>query len=267
MTPAITSGKNWMQTDRSTGRALALIVLMALVWSCTPAKRLAIDPAGFTVSEADPATILANSPNAGRSISSIEGRARAQISRPGVSERVSVSFASDRTRTLIGIRNNLGIEGGRIYADRDSVLIYDRIEKQAWKSDISRSHELLLNGFSAFNLIDFIDPILHAAEVKMVLEDEKRYKLVFFDGKTVIFSRQNYLVEQIVFSTDDPEVFSTFFFENYAGLSGYKLPRTIRIFSEDGKSVIHLVTQSLELDKKNLDFDIGIPPEITIIRI
>lgn len=267
MTPASTSGKNWMRTDRPSKRLIPLIAVLAVIWSCTPARMLTVDPAGFSVSDADPEMILGNSPNAGISISSIDGRARAQISRPGVSERVSVTFVSDRNRTLISIRNNLGIEGGRIYADRDSVLIYDRIEKQAWKTDIARSHELLLNGFSAFNLIDFIDPVLHAKEVQTVLEDEKRYKLVFFDGKTVIFNRQNYLVEQIVFSADDPEIFSTFIFENYAGLGGYKLPRTIRIFSEDGKSVIHLVTQSLDLDKNNLDFDIGIPTDITIIRI
>lgn len=245
----------------------AIISLMAVAISCSPAKRLAVDTGDFAVSDADPSRILAASPNSDKSIRSMEGRARAQISRPGVSERVTVSFTSDREQTLITIRNNLGIEGGRIYADRDSVLIYDRIEKQAWKTDTDNSHELLLNGFSAFNLIDFIDPVLQAEEVETVLEDEKRYKLVFFDGKTVIFNRQNYLIEQIVFSADDPEVFSTFVFENHAGLGGYNLPRTIRIFSQDGRSVIHLVTQSLELNKNNLDFDIGIPSDITIIRI
>lgn len=245
----------------------AIISLMAVAISCSPAKRLAVDTGDFAVSDADPSRILAASPNSDKSIRSMEGRARAQISRPGVSERVTVSFTSDREQTLITIRNNLGIEGGRIYADRDSVLIYDRIEKQAWKTDTGNSHELLLNGFSAFNLIDFIDPVLLAEEVETVLEDEKRYKLVFFDGKTVIFNRQNYLIEQIVFSADDPEVFSTFVFENHAGLGGYNLPRTIRIFSQDGRSVIHLVTQSLELNKNNLDFDIGIPSDITIIRI
>lgn len=245
----------------------AIISLMAVAISCSPAKRLAVDTGDFAVSDADPSRILAASPNSDKSIRSMEGRARAQISRPGVSERVTVSFTSDREQTLITIRNNLGIEGGRIYADRDSVLIYDRIEKQAWKTDTGNSHELLLNGFSAFNLIDFIDPVLQAEEVETVLEDEKRYKLVFFDGKTVIFNRQNYLIEQIVFSADDPEVFSTFVFENHAGLGGYNLPRTIRIFSQDGRSVIHLVTQSLELNKNNLDFDIGIPSDITIIRI
>ena len=248
-------------------RVAAIIVLMAVAISCSPAKRLAVDTGDFAVSGADPSLILAASPNSGKSIRSMEGRARAQISRPGVSERVTVSFTSDREQTLIAIRNNLGIEGGRIYADRDSVLIFDRIEKQAWKTDTGNSHELLLNGFSAFNLIDFIDPVLQAEEVETVLEDEKRYKLVFFDGKTVIFNKQNYLIEQIVFSADDPEVFSTFVFENHAGLGGYKLPRTIRIFSQDGGSVIHLVTQSLELNKNNLDFDIGIPSDITIIRI
>ncbi|MFU8859949.1 MAG: DUF4292 domain-containing protein [Cyclonatronaceae bacterium] len=256
-----------MRTDLITLRLAVVILLVALAGACSPVKRLAVDTGDFSVSDADPARILAGSPTYGRPISSMEGRVRAQISRPGVSERVAVSFTSDREQTLISIRNNLGIEGGRIYADRDSVLIYDRIEKQAWKTDTANSHELLLNGFSAFNLIDFIDPVLHAEEVETVLEDEKRYKLIFFDGKTVIFNRQNYLIEQIVFSADDPEVFSTFVFENHAGIGGYNLPRTIRIFSQDGRSVIHLVTQSLELNKNNLDFDIDIPSDITIIRI
>lgn len=256
-----------MRIEMSALGVAAIISLMAVAISCSPAKRLAVDTGDFAVSDADPSRILAASPNSDKSIRSMEGRARAQISRPGVSERVTVSFTSDREQTLITIRNNLGIEGGRIYADRDSVLIYDRIEKQAWKTDTGNSHELLLNGFSAFNLIDFIDPVLQAEEVETVLEDEKRYKLVFFDGKTVIFNRQNYLIEQIVFSADDPEVFSTFVFENHAGLGGYNLPRTIRIFSQDGRSVIHLVTQSLELNKNDLDFDIGIPSDITIIRI
>jgi hypothetical protein len=248
-------------------RLAALMLLVLTASACSPKRAVLVDPSGFRASDADPAVILASSPNAGKSIHSMEGRARAQVSRPGLSERATVSFTSDRTQTLITIRNNLGIEGGRIHADRDSVLVYDRIEKQAWKSDISRSHELLLNGFSAFNLIDFIDPVLEAGQVTGVSEDDRHYKLEFFDGKTVIFNRSNYLVERIVFSADDPEVFSTFLFENHAALNGFMLPRTIRIFSNDGRSVIHLVTQALDLNRNNLDFDPGIPSDVTIIRI
>jgi hypothetical protein len=249
---------------------LALFLTIAVLFhACKPAERLALEPqpGGFSPSDITAPEVLSAMPNSGKTIYSLDGRARAQISRPGVSERAMVTFVSDRNQTLISLRNNLGIEGGRIYADRDSVTIYDRIEQQAWRADIDRSHELLLNGFSAFNLIDFIDPVLNADQVDSVFENEERYKLVFFDGKTVIFSRQDYLIEQIVFKAPDPEFFSTFVFENYAGLDGYKLPRTIRIFSQDGRSVIHLVTQTLEINRNNLDFDIGIPSDITINRL
>lgn len=244
-----------------------LILLLFAVHACSPVQRLTADTEGYNVSETDAAEIISRTPNHNKTITSLDGRARTQISRPGVSERATVTFVADRQQTLITIRNNLGIEGGRIHADRDSVTVYDRIEKTAWRSAADQTRHHFLIGFTAFNLIDFIDPILNADEVEMVLEDDRHYKLLFFDGKSVIFNRQNYLIERIVFNTADPESFSTFVFENYAGLSGYELPRTIRIFSQDGRSVIHLVTQALELNRNNLDFDIGIPSDLTISRI
>ncbi len=200
-------------------------------------------------------------------VHSLTGRASARVSGPDMQEQVTLNFTSDRTQSLLAMRNNLGIEGGRIYADADSVIMYDRIEKKAWKMSIMDSHKILLNGFSAFNVIDFLMPDLDPEDIEKVLESEDKWKLKLHSGATFFFTKNDGLLVRMTKPAVDPEAYNKFIFSNHAQISNHTLPRRIQILSNDEKSTIFLLIQALELNPSAPSFDIGIPDDIPVERI
>ncbi|MCH8486219.1 MAG: DUF4292 domain-containing protein [Candidatus Cyclonatronum sp.] len=234
--------------------------------ACSPRLMIPDTPADFSPSTvpADSLMELLQTDFAG--IDALSGRASARISQPGQQEQATVHFTSSRSESLLGLRNNLGIEGGRIYADPDSVTMYDRIERRAWRMSAERAQSELLQGFAAFNLLEFLLPELCPGDVRGVYESGTEWVLRLHDERYLLFSKDSLHLTRLIKPADSPLAYSQFIFTNHALIQGYILPRRIQILSEDGRASIFLLIQALELNPASPSFDIGIPPDIPLQR-
>lgn len=199
-------------------------------------------------------------------VEAIKGRAAARVSMPGSSEQATLRFTSGRQQSLLSFRNNLGIEGGRIYADADSVLMYDRIEKTAQKMSIERSRYILLNGFTAFNVITLLLPDICMQPAPQVFEDEQKWLLITADDRQYEIQKDSGMLSRVEHPADDPLAYNQFIFSEYAQIDGIRLPRRIQILSKDEESSIFLVVQALEINPEHPDFDPNLPDDISIER-
>jgi hypothetical protein len=199
-------------------------------------------------------------------VHALRGRAAARVSMPGSSEQATLRFTSDPQQSLLSFRNNLGIEGGRIYADTDSVLIYDRIEKTAQKMSLEASRYALLNGFTAFNIITLLFPDIQTRPAPQVFEDAERWVILTGAGRQYEIGKENGLLSRVRNPAADPMAYNQFIFSEYATIDGIQLPRRIQILSNDEESSIFLIVQALEINPEDPDFDPQIPDDITIER-
>lgn len=245
---------------------IAVLTGIVLLYGCSP--RMAPEPVegDFEPVDAEPAEILQLISTYGTGIHSLNGRARAQVSGAGYSEQANIEFSSDRERSLLEIRNDLGIEGGRIFSDKDSVLIYDRIEKRAWKMSIDYADRALLNGYTAFNLLEFLIPDIEPSDINLIYHSETEWLLNLKDGRRIYVNKSSGNISKIVTDTENPEAFASFRFMNHSTLDGVELPRRIQILSNDGKSNIFLMIRNLKTNPENLSFDIRIPDDIIVER-
>lgn len=244
-----------------------LIIVVLFLVSCASGRKIT-EPSevGFVPSSITASEIIQLMQVSTEPIQAIEGRARSQASGPDYSERATVHFLSDREQSMLIIRNQLGIEGGRILSDRDSVLIYDPIERRAWKMSLDAADRVLLNGFSAFNLLDFLIPEINEEEVVAVLEHGAQLKLILEDGSELVVQRESGVLDSFFVPSDAPETFNRFIFTNHARISGVVLPRRIQILSNDNKSNIFMHIQELTLNPANPVFELNIPSSVPIER-
>jgi|GEM_PF-1671274 len=244
-----------------------VVLFMMLLAACSP--RIAeFQPIGeFESSRASAEEVMSTLVLDFEQVDALTGRANARISSPDYSDQATLLFTSDRVQSLLAMRNNLGIEGGRIYADADSVTMYDRIESKAWKMSTEDSYRILLNGLTAFNLLEFLLPAFTPGDVSAVFESEDKWMLGLYNGNQLYFNKSSGLLTRIFQPAEHPEAYNQFIFSNHARLEGLELPRRIQILSNDEKSSIFLLIQALELNPSAPSFDIGIPDDIPITRI
>ena len=197
----------------------------------------------------------------------LSGRASVQVSEPGHTERANVHFRSDRYESLLLVRTSLGIEGGRIYSNPDSVIIYNRIDEVAHKMSHYDAAWFYLNGIGAMNLLSMLYPLAGPHQIEAIYETGEHFLIETTYGDRHILDRERLLLRRTERSTLHPEAYSTFHFENHAELEGHRLPRRIQILSYDEKSNIFLVIRSLEINPSDLEFDPEIPDNIDIIRL
>jgi hypothetical protein len=242
-------------------------ILLALLAACSVTEPLHVDDMAFTPSEMGAETFFEEYAARNMIPQALSGRASVQVSEPGHSERVSVRFRSDRNQSLLLISNNLGIEGGRIHSDPDSVIVYNRIEKVAHKMSHEDAAWFYLNGIGAMNLIRMLHPFTGPEQIGAIYESDDFFLVETAPGERHLLSRNGLVLRRTERLDVHPEAYSTFEFDNHAELDGYRLPRRIQILSYDGKSNIFLVIRSLETNPSGLDFDPDIPDDIEIIRI
>src|SRR5690606_8300413 len=115
---------------------------------------------------------------------------RVQLSSPGSSERGSADFIADRSRLLIHLRNHIGVEGGHVLADRDSVLLYYSIDKVAWKPSVM-DYETMpdISLRLPLNLLDVLNPVIDGDAIGHVLENANQYLLHMRDGTQVVIDK------------------------------------------------------------------------------
>lgn len=241
--------------------------MLALLAACSATGSLPVDEMGFVPSEMEAVAFFEAYTTRNIIPRTLSGRATVQVSEPGQSERVSVQFRSDHSQSLLLVSNNLGMEGGRIHSDPDSVTVYNRIEKVAHRMSRDDAARFYLNGIGAMNLIRILYPFNGPSEIAGIYENDDYFLVETIPGERHLLSRDSMLLRRTERRNVSPEAYHTFEFTNHAEREGYRLPRRIRIVSYDGKSHIFLVIRSLQTDPADLDFDPGIPDNIEFIRI
>lgn len=247
--------------------ALLLCSVLLIFASCSPRPVTIDTPEGFEPSARNPAEILEKMTHrAEEPMLGLRGRARAQLSSPGNSERSSIQFASDRKRTLITFRNNLGIEGGRLLVEPDSVTLYNRVDQFVRKVSVKDRETLLDHGFYAVNILSVLEPDFSALTPRRVHESATAWQITFSDNTRMVFDKETRNLIQIEYYETNPAAFSSYLFSGHTRVSGKSVPSNIQILSRDRKSSIFLSIQSVEVNPSGLRLDLEIPPNIPIRR-
>jgi hypothetical protein len=211
--------------------------------------------------------VLEKTPDYSGQITSITGKGRAIVSEPGNSERATIDFSADTLLSLLTIKNRIGIEGGAMLVDQDSILIYYKLDNLAQKVAISDGRLTSLNELASINLIDLLHFKLTEESVVEVYESDETYLLRLATDGGVIVDRDEHLIREVrqPYGTGLP--YSKLIYENYGTLNGYTLPRKITILSADGNSKVVFQIRSLQLNPESLNLQLDIPSNIIIDRL
>ncbi len=254
-----------LRSQSSIFRWSMICVTVLLVSSCKSPGSIVLN-GDFTASGRNAQEVLNEMRRPEVSIESLSGRARAQYSGPGSSERSSVIFASDRERTIMIFRNSLGIEGGKLLVETDSVTFYNRVDQFAQKISAGNHDALFSNGFYAVNLLSIINPEFETRRARRVYENDTSWRIVFDNQDIMVFDKQTGDLLQYELYIMNNFAFSTYLFGNYTEISGYRLPRNIQITTKDKRSNIFLTVQSYDVNPSVIDFAMDIPSHIRIER-
>lgn len=221
----------------------------------------------FSRSSADAKTVVSSIPDYSEKLETLSGKGRALVSEPGNSDRVTIDFEANRIHSLLTIQNRIGIEGGQMLVDPDSILIYNRLDKEAQKISIYDGRMTSLNELTSINILDLMNFRVAASEVSSVLESNNLYQLRLTNGAQVFVNKENGWVDQVIQTRSGSAPYSKIIYESYGELEGFKLPRKITIFSSDGASRVVFLIRSLNVNPDELDLNIDIPDNITIQRL
>lgn len=244
---------------------LAFLVLAATLISACSTSRSVTD-GDFSRSSVSKETVVSSIPDYSEELITLSGKGRALVSEPGNSDRVTIDFEANRQLSLLTIQNRIGIEGGQMLVDQDSILIYNRLDKEAQKISIYDGRMTSLNELTSINILDLINFRVSEEEVNSVLESNNSYQLRLKDGSRVFVNKENGWVEQVIQNRRGSAPYSEIIYESYGELEGFKLPRKITIFSSDGNSRVVFLVRSLNVNPNNLKLIIDIPESIKIER-
>lgn len=259
------STKDTQLTLRIVARLVLVVLVAVILAACSSPNKLNIE-GDFQASSRNGTEILAELNRPQVLIQGLSGRARAQYSGPGSSERSTVIFESDRVKTLMTFRNNLGIEGGKLYIDADSVTWYNRIDQVAQRVSIHHTDVLTDQGLYAVNLLKLLNPDFQSVRPRRVYENETSWRIDFDDRNTYVFDKNAGDIVQMEQFTLNNFAFSTYLFGNFADVNGYRLPRDIQITTKDRRSNIFLSVGSYEVNPARLDFNLDLPSHVRIDR-
>ena len=138
--------------------------------SCSTYSELAA-PEDMQPSDDSAEAVLKNVPNYRESLQTLQGSGRAIVSEPDNSERVTVQFRSNRMESRLSIKNSVGIEGGEIYVDQDSLLVYNKVDKFAEKVSLNEGKQTSVGSIASMNILDLFNFTVDEDEVADVFED------------------------------------------------------------------------------------------------
>lgn len=230
--------------------------------SCSSSQKLVDN--NFGQSAENLSQIVEQLPNYNDDLQSVEGKGRAIVSEPGNTERITILFASTHQKSLVTIRNGLGIEGGKLLTDGDSLLIYNKVDKYARKVAVKGASLDRINRLASLNILDILNYSVREEDVDQFLENETLYQLQLKTGTKVYIDKNSHAVRQIIqpSSTDLP--YSKIEYDAYTSMKGFTLPRRISIFGPEGKSKIALQLTALELNPTLDALIIELPDDIPI---
>ena len=235
-----------------------------MISACSTSR--SVTDGDFSRSSVSKETVVSSIPDYSEELKTLSGKGRALVSEPGNSDRVTIDFEANRQLSLLTIQNRIGIEGGQMLVDQDSILIYNRLDKEAQKISIYDGRMTSLNELTSINILDLINFRVSEEEVNSVLESNNSYQLRLKDGSRVFVNKENGWVEQVIQNRRESAPYSEIIYESYGELEGFKLPRKITIFSSDGNSRVVFLVRSLNVNPNNLKLTIDIPKSIKIER-
>lgn len=220
----------------------------------------------FRKSRTAPEDITQNIPDYTADLLTVDGKGRAIVSEPGSSDRVTIDFIGNQQKSLLTIQNRIGIEGGKMLVDQDSILIYNRVDKVAQKISIYDGRMTSLNELASVNLIDLLNFKVDSESVSSVFESNNSYLLRLEDGSEVYVSKREGWVEHVIQSPGSAAPYSEIIYESYGKLDGFTLPRKITIFSADESSRVVFLIRNLTVNSELPPLEINIPENISIYR-
>lgn len=242
-----------------------LVLLILAISACSGPRELAEkELSGFTSSSVEPAEIVSKIPDYSKSLHSIKGKGRAIVSEPGNTERVTILFSSNRGKSLVTVRNNIGIEGGKMLTDGDTLTVYNKIDKFARIIPVRGGNLDRINKLASLNILKMINYSVASDNVQAVLENENLYQLRLKNGTKVYVDKKSGLIQQVVQPQNSQLPYSKIMYDAYSSIKGFKLPRRISIFGADEKSKVALQLTGLELNPELGSLMLKIPDDIPI---
>jgi outer membrane lipoprotein-sorting protein len=240
---------------------IAGIVCLAMA-GCSSPKKLVKE--GFAPSSVDVYEIVHSIPDYQDKLQSIKGKGRAIVSEPGNTERVTVLFSSNRMKSLVTVRNGIGIEGGQMLSDGDTLLVYNKIDKFARKIPIRGGKLDRINRLASLNILDMISYSVSSSDVETVWENEELYQLQLSSGTNVFVDKNSGVIRQVEQPADSELPYSKIKYDAYSSIKGFTLPRRISIFGAEGESKVALQLTGLELNPALGALTINLPDDTRI---
>lgn len=220
----------------------------------------------------DPALIAADSlvammPDYSEELYTMTGTGRALVSEPGNSNRVTVEFQSNRARSLLTIRTSIGVEGGQILIEPDSILIYNKVDKIAQKVSPEQSTLSSVGSIASLNMLDLFNFRIEADQIEQVFDNGDTYLALLRNRAAIEIEKESGLVIRVDRSQSTPPIpYQQINYDGYAEIDRFQLPRKITIFSSDGQSRATFLVQQLYVNGKLPPLKIDIPDDIPIYR-
>lgn len=247
---------------------LPIICLATLFVACNSTQNLIADlNEELTDASISPKEIATKIPNYTGHLKSVKGKTRAVISEPGNSDRVTIDFEANEAQNVLTIKNRVGIEGGKIWVDQDSLLIYDKTNKLAQKIAIKDDNSSIINDFATINILDLLNFKVAANQINTVKQSSKEYVLFLKSGTTIRMDKATFLIKKVTEAPSSTMPYSEIEYDGYSNLDDYTFPRKIVIFSRDKKAKIALQILNLTANPNKLNFNIDIPANIAIDRL
>jgi hypothetical protein len=241
--------------------AATLFILSACGTTSPVAGIEEMEPSSLT-----PEELTSAIPDYSEDLKTLQGTGRAIVSEPGSSERVTLQFYTDRDQSLITVRTSVGIEGGQILADRDSLLIYNRVDGYAEQVSLEQSNLTSIGSLASLNMLDMFNFTLPLEDIDQIYEDRNFYLAILNDGTQVTISKSDGLIKRVV-RTRGNAAYGKIEYEGYARIEGFYLPRKITILSTDGRSQATFLVQRLEVNSTLPPLQIDLPDDIPIYRL
>jgi hypothetical protein len=197
----------------------------------------------------------------------LSGSGRAFISQPGNSDRVTVDFHSNREASLVTFRNRLGMEGGQLLVEEDSVLVYNRIDKVAEKISLKDANLTEVGTLATINLVELFHYPFHRGEITEIYQDDQYFVAITADRTRITIDNNSGFIMDLQTHPDSGAPYSRISYESYESQEGFYLPKKITIFSQDGSTRVTMLVRHLQANKELPELKIQIPDEVPIISI
>lgn len=253
-----------MNTSLSRCSHLLLGYICLAFAACSTTQNLPAGQEQFAPSSVNPSQIVKEIPDYSNTLTSLEGKGRAIVSEPGNTERLTLLFSSSRQKSMVTVRNGIGIEGGQLLTDGDTLLVYNKLDKFARKIPIRGGKLNRINRLASLNILDMISYHVAEEQVATVFESDNRYLLELNSGTQIQVDKQSGLIREITQPKNSQLPYSKITYDAYASVEEFTLPRRISIFGAEQKSKVALQLTALELNPQLDTLAINLPDDIPI---